>query len=150
VGCGSESGSDADVSDTCQVLLEIQAHGGDKTVTFDATRNVGFSEEEMSGNSSNLLGNFVESKINHDSDRREEGCVLEGMGTEQVLVVEQGGAREDLLCQISGSMGGVREGADVERVCMEYNECLQGPTTHRTRKGDLQISSASKKQDGGR
>jgi hypothetical protein len=150
VGCGSESGSDADVSDTCQVLLEIQAHGGDKTVTFDATRNVGFSEEEMSGNSSNLLGNFVESKINHDSDRREEGCVLEGMGTEQVLVVEQGGAREDLLCQISGSMGGVREGADVERVCMEYNECLQGPTTHRIRKGDLQISSASKKQDGGR
>jgi hypothetical protein len=150
VGCGSESGSDADVSDTCQVLLEIQAHGGDKTVTFDATRNVGFSEEEMSGNSSNLLGNFVESKVNHDSDNRKEGCVLEGVGTEQVLVVEQGGAREDLLCQISGSMGGVREGADVERVCMEYNECLQGPTTHRIRKGDLQISSASKKQDGGR
>ncbi|GAU32573.1 hypothetical protein TSUD_218320 [Trifolium subterraneum] len=41
VGCVSESGSDADLSESCQVLLELQAHGGGRAVTFDAKRELG-------------------------------------------------------------------------------------------------------------
>lgn len=88
VGCGSEFGTNADVSDSCQVLLEIPVHEGDKTVTFDANRNFGYSEEEMSGTFSNFLGKVLEPVVNHERDKREVGCLLDGMKTEKMLVVE--------------------------------------------------------------
>jgi hypothetical protein len=88
VGCGSEIGTNADVSDSCQVLLEIPVHEGDKTVTFDANRNFGYSEEEMSGTFSNFLGKVLEPVVNHERDKREVGCLLDGMKTEKMLVVE--------------------------------------------------------------
>jgi hypothetical protein len=78
-GCFSESGTDADVSESCQVLLELQAHGGDRSATFGTNKEFGYTEGEMSGNFPNLLGNAVGPLVNPDSD----------MGVDTLLESEQ-------------------------------------------------------------
>ncbi|MCI19365.1 hypothetical protein A2U01_0040521, partial [Trifolium medium] len=83
-GCYSESGSDADVSTTCQVLLDIQTRGGDRSMAEGTLREVGYTEGEMSGNIPNLLGYSVDSLVNIESDKGED-ALLETGEAEQVL-----------------------------------------------------------------
>ncbi|MCI32313.1 hypothetical protein A2U01_0053526, partial [Trifolium medium] len=45
----SETASDADVSESCQMLLEIEAHGGNRSVTDDSKREIGYTVDEMAG-----------------------------------------------------------------------------------------------------
>ncbi|MCH83913.1 RNA recognition motif, partial [Trifolium medium] len=83
-GCYSESGSDADVSESCQLLLDEQAHGGVRSVSHGSSREFGYTEGEMSGNIPNLLGYTVESVVNVDRDKCED-LLLEDVGTEHML-----------------------------------------------------------------
>ncbi|GAU17444.1 hypothetical protein TSUD_233220 [Trifolium subterraneum] len=83
-GCWSESGSDAEVSESCQVLLELQARGGDRPLAEGTLRENVYSEGEMSGNIPNLLGYSEKALVNFDNDK--EKCdLLEADETTQVL-----------------------------------------------------------------
>ncbi|GAU37285.1 hypothetical protein TSUD_354410 [Trifolium subterraneum] len=78
-GCFSESGSGADVSESCQVLLELQARGGDRSEIEGIIREPGYTEEEMSGNIPHLLGYNVEPLVNFERD----------MGVDTLLEAEE-------------------------------------------------------------
>ncbi|GAU09987.1 hypothetical protein TSUD_393040 [Trifolium subterraneum] len=67
-GCFSESGSGADVSESCQVLLELQKRGGERSLTEGSIRVLGYTEDEMSGNIPNILGYSVEPLVNIERD----------------------------------------------------------------------------------
>ncbi|MCI40195.1 hypothetical protein A2U01_0061427, partial [Trifolium medium] len=86
----SETGSDADVSESCQILLELEAHGRDRSVSDEFTRVLGYTEDEMAGNIPYSFGNSVElvvPLVNCESDKG-EGSFLESAGPEHVLEVE--------------------------------------------------------------
>jgi hypothetical protein len=149
-GCFSESGTDADVSESCQVLLELQAHGGDRSATFGTNKEFGYTEGEMSGNFPNLLGNAVGPLVNPDSD----------IGVDTLLESEQ--VLEKVSCDgrsgVHGELENTQDGEDVSgdgvRTCQDVggvegsigleSGCVVGnvgpndrPKILRTRKGDL-------------
>ncbi|MCI37901.1 hypothetical protein A2U01_0059128, partial [Trifolium medium] len=79
-GCFSESGSDADISESCQVLLELQMHKGDKSATVSNFRDPVYTVEEMSGSTPNFCGKDVERLVNYEKDGNED-ILLESDGT---------------------------------------------------------------------
>jgi hypothetical protein len=110
----SESGSDADVSESCQVLLEIQTHGGARQTTYDTTKKLRNTEEEVAGVIPNLLGNSLMCLVNHERDNS-EGLLMETDGVGQVL------GNEHTVC-LGGVNGmedsGQRSGDAVGQFCL--------------------------------
>jgi hypothetical protein len=175
-GCFSESGSDVDVLESCQVLLELQAHGVDRNVTQGPLEDYGYTVEEMSGNIPNLLGKNVVGLVNEDSDR----CVdsFEEVGVaEQVLgavptigrsgaQVEVGETQDDvgdtpvlpsadgdeLVGQVVYVEDKVIESEGCEEESGKRQEFINGPIILRTRKGDLStngpVHSVNKNSEG--
>ncbi|GAU38294.1 hypothetical protein TSUD_157790 [Trifolium subterraneum] len=110
----SETGSDADVSESCQVLLEIEAHGGCCSVTDDSKGKLGYTEDEMAGIAPNVLGNPVsgeEDKVNFECDKREGNMseeVEKGLGdVEKVL-------EDGPIAIVSGDHYGLRKSKGYE------------------------------------
>jgi RNA recognition motif-containing protein len=119
---GSETGSDADVSESCQVLLGLEAQGTRRTVTGDSLRALEDKECDSAGNTPNKLGNpvdLVATVVNSDSDKRDDvfdesaGKVLR---LEGVMTGVVGGVQEDevdasvLGGSVEGLAGLVEEG----------------------------------------
>jgi hypothetical protein len=52
----SETGSDADISESCQVLLGLEAHGGNRIVTDRSIKDLTCCEEDRAGNLPYNLG----------------------------------------------------------------------------------------------
>jgi hypothetical protein len=156
-GYYSESGTDADISESCQVLLELQAHGGDRSAAIGTNKELGYIEGEMSGNFPNLLGNSVVPLVNQDCDM--------GVGTslesDQVLENVTSVIRSGVLGELNNSQGlefvsGDKVGP--ERTCpsqgvggadgsigLDSKGAVRilgpssGPKILRTRKGDLNL-----------
>ncbi|GAU25569.1 hypothetical protein TSUD_260030 [Trifolium subterraneum] len=117
----SETGSDVDVSESCQVLLELEAHGGSRSATNDSTRDLGYTECEMAGNIPLSLGKFgelVEPLVNYDRDNGED-------------VAKQPHVYED----VGDGVGGP---TCVEGVSAPSKK-VSGPMVLRTRKGDINV-----------
>ncbi|MCI63705.1 hypothetical protein A2U01_0084962, partial [Trifolium medium] len=61
------------------MLLEIEAHGGNRSMTDDSKREIGYTVDEMAGSFPNILGNsvvWVEPLVNCDGDKG-DGSFLE-------------------------------------------------------------------------
>ncbi|KAK2442416.1 hypothetical protein QL285_013611 [Trifolium repens] len=120
-GC-SETGSEADISESCQVLLGLEAQGIRRIETGDSMRVLEDKEFDLADNIPNKLGNPVElvaNVVNYDSDKRDE---VSGESAGKVLSLEgvmtgiDGGAQEDVVAgsDLEGAMeglaGSVQEG----------------------------------------
>jgi hypothetical protein len=123
-GC-SETGSEADVSESCQILLEIEAQGTRGTVMDARKREVEYTESEMAGEIPNNLGNLLvlsESMVNLDADRgvgdyvesAEKVMMLEGVKAGVV-----GGDQEGEVTYDADMQRGVEDEAveEVEPIC---------------------------------
>jgi hypothetical protein len=129
----SETGSDADVSESCQVLLGLEAHGKNMTVTSGGLEVVEYAEEVGAGLIPNNLGNLsmlTKSRVNPDSDIGGGICAvseqviprLEGVkagclgGTPSDDVSNSGGTKDAELSSYSGekevTLDLAREGGD--------------------------------------
>ncbi|KAK2377288.1 hypothetical protein QL285_077987 [Trifolium repens] len=97
----SESGSDADVSESCQVLLDIEAHGRSRKVTSGSGKEIVKVRGEVSEIFPNNLGNplvLTNSMVNYDGDKgisTDAGIEESGSGWDGVQVGEGSGARCD-------------------------------------------------------
>jgi hypothetical protein len=164
----SETGSDADVSDSGQVLLGVQAHGMTGTATCGSLKVVEYIEGEMAGFSPNNLGKASgdsTTRVNLDGDIGGSNC----SGSEDVVLRLEGGR--------VGGAGGVQDDdvstpdskknvdSSVDRVsvespaqhniscpeaahegvegCKEQSVMCIGPRVLRTRQGDICIPGPS-------
>jgi hypothetical protein len=160
----SETGSDADISESCQVLLGLEAHVGNRTVTNGSKKESAYSEVEMAGNLSYNLGKVLgvtEDLVNYDGDKgdcalvesafiepRVEGvqtCVADGAHTDVGLVYEGSKDREAGQDPGSGEFGPAHvitnsfcDLVSKEGCDKSYNHKC-GPKLLRTRKGDLLV-----------
>jgi hypothetical protein len=120
----SETGSDADISESCQVLLGLEAHGGYRTVTDGSIKEQTLCDENRAGIGSYILGkttDVIEDLVNFDGDKedcvlvesantghRVDGVVTDAMGgvhTEVVLVddvAREALVRTDVGCGANG------------------------------------------------
>jgi hypothetical protein len=145
------------------VLLEIQTHGGARQTTYDTTKKLGNTEEEVAGVIPNLLGNSLMCLVNHERDNS-EGLLMETDGAGQVLGnehtvclggvngMEDSGQRSGdavgpilpLTC-LAGTLVGPSnqveevfvEDAVKKGVSVNSKVILPKPKTIRSRKGDL-------------
>jgi hypothetical protein len=168
----SESGSDADVSDSGQALLEVEKRGivslqidnvlvretpGGKNVTEDIPHILGKSAV------------LVEDRVNLDVDNRQQIRLIKSAGGDKFLEIGQAGSplvhhtnsdtsvTRQLVYEEekSGSIGPAhangspvtfRNGEDAEERECEGNETdVNGPLVLRTRLGDLWVGGSNKK-----
>jgi hypothetical protein len=112
----SESGSDADVSESCQVLLDIEAHGRGRIATNEGGKEMVKVVGEVSENFPNILGNtlaLTNSVVNSDGDKGSSmGTEIEesGSGWEGVHGGAESGVRGD---EVDASFGD----KEVEQLC---------------------------------
>ncbi|MCH90768.1 DUF4283 domain protein, partial [Trifolium medium] len=94
----SESGSDADVSKSCQVLLEVEKRGGGRKVSYGCLgKEIGTSIKE-SEDIPNILGKsdeLVVKRVNVDGDRSSGPIVVESAESEKLLGVAIVGPHQD-------------------------------------------------------
>ncbi|GAU41797.1 hypothetical protein TSUD_379350 [Trifolium subterraneum] len=84
----SESGSDADVSDSCKVLLAIQNHGEKSLGVVNSMARQIPVMEDVAGDTSHFLGNSVEvvgSRVNSVTDKGKIPMILESTGAGTTL-----------------------------------------------------------------
>jgi hypothetical protein len=102
----SETGSDADVSESCQVLLGLETHGRSRSVTTGSIKELEYTAGEKADFSPNNLGKIIcvtEDVVNSDGDkggevgvesaelvRRVEGVQTSVVGGTQVVEVACG------------------------------------------------------------
>jgi hypothetical protein len=166
VGC-SETGSEADVSESCQILLGLEAHGAYPTATDGSLKVLCYTEGEMAGNIPNLLGNSVDKSelvVNLAGDIGEGASVESaGKGTrlEDVAVVV-GGVGCDEVSSAGGEMGLIpfldpvnsigpvqslvpksRGGISKKGGCEKKTGDVTGPKVLRTRRGDVCVDGPS-------
>jgi hypothetical protein len=167
----SETGSDADVSESCQVLLGLEKHGGNQTTTTGSIKAIEFATAEQADFAPNNLGNFIGVSgelVNSDGDKGEdivvesaelvgrvEGVQTGGVGGTHVDEVSNEEGREDQgECGEVGRVGlgsaqenfnrvPVTNVTNVEEGCLEQFGNKDKPKVLRTRKGDLVIIGPS-------
>ncbi|GAU47734.1 hypothetical protein TSUD_386930 [Trifolium subterraneum] len=165
----SETDSDADVSESCQMLLEVGKRGGGGK---GIVGSVGVSKDNRGGESDfnpNLLGKpekLVEVLVNSDGDKRKGLTLVESAGADSTAVRDCVGSpldpfkgttcdaigfvedRDDVVCQTSVGIpvevcGPAHCGKDVPLcISVKGGKELQGrglPQVLRTKKGDLNV-----------
>jgi hypothetical protein len=134
----SESGSDADVSESCQVLLEIKKHGGSRKVTSGRGKEIVQVGGEMSESFPNNLGNplvLTTTLVNFDGDKGLGNAAgTEGTGGSWVGVQEEeeGGATSDEVVPLFGAK-------EVDYLCETgpAHQPIYGPNFIQTNKIDF-------------
>jgi hypothetical protein len=127
----SETGSDVDVSDSCQVLLGLEAQGIRRLGIDGSTRVLGCTDFDMAEKIPNKLGNLVDlsvTMVNIDCDKRvddtaeSEEKVLRLGG---VITGVDGGGQEDEVFDLGVRIEGLEE--VVEDVDLEDPVSTIGP-----------------------
>jgi hypothetical protein len=140
----SETGSEDDTSESCQVLLGLEAQGIRRIETVASTRVLETSEEDMADNIPIFLGNseeLVDTVVNFDVDKRDDVAVVsEGkeLRLEGVRICVDGGAQEDDVHGLDGLKDGLAE--SVEQVDLGDPVLNNGPARQENWGGDVDRS----------
>jgi hypothetical protein len=123
-GC-SETGSEADVSESCQILLEIEAQGTRGTVIEARKRDMVYTESEMAGEIPNKLGNPSDLAVSLVNSVVDRGVGDFEVSAEKVLRLE--GVKTGGICgdqEDEVSIGDVDLQREVEHEAVEEVEPL--------------------------
>ncbi|KAK2441964.1 hypothetical protein QL285_013196 [Trifolium repens] len=167
----SETGSDADVSESCQVLLEIEAHGVGRKETQGCLKEIKYTECEMAGVIPNNLRNSLVLSNNIVNFEGDKGGYTNSVSEEPILRLEGGhvecsdGTRSGEVSPLGDSdvdKGGAAEvdrgksgGPAQQSICGPFEDYVSdggcklpvgnlfGPKVLRTKNGDLNIAGPS-------
>jgi hypothetical protein len=167
----SETGSDADVSESCQVLLGLETHVGNRTVTTGSFKALEYAVVEKADIAPNNLGKSIgvsEELVNSDGDKgddifvesaelvgRVDGVQTGVVGGTQVDDVSSDEVWKDQhgcvdmgrvvvgLAQVTNNNKPVSVKHMEAEGCQEQSGDKDSPKLLRTRKGDLLIVGPS-------
>ncbi|MCH97545.1 hypothetical protein A2U01_0018540 [Trifolium medium] len=124
----SKTGSDADVSETCQVLLEVEKRGVGRNEAEGDLCVSKYNVESVSEYTPNILGNpgkVVGELVNFDVDLKEGTSLVESARAEKVLGIEMVGSLSNTSKGTTCEEGFTEGRADVENQRAVEEESLR-------------------------